>query len=516
MELNDALEGFARDFEREIGGVAFASTVARGGMGRPAPAQPRFQYFSSTPRLIGRICFAQATGSNRLTLLEIAPGHLSKSPETVGWPREWDSLKAALLSQLSAIDRHVLHPWEFAEGVPAFVRFVPVAWPTSRETATEGGFWIVALDSAYLQMELLPQLARRYFHVDTRGQYHVRVCTASGNHRVIYDSAPQQVFPAAPHGTIGLFSPWSVINTPVPQQPRKASPPPSGTWQLAVADEGWPSVALRDQSQAGNLIMTTASFLLLAVAVLALFLSARRAHSLARAQWHFVSGVSHDLRTPLAALRSISNNLCDGVVVPAKIRRYGQLMGMQVERLSEMVEDALAFARTQHATPAEGNENSEARTVIDEALAAYINTLETREFKVEKEVPEDLPRVECPPSVLRRSLQNLIGTALKYGAEARWIRVAARESENREILISVEDRGCGIRRDEIDRIFEPFVRGRAHPTTISGVGLGLSIVKRSVESIGGRITVESQAGVGSRFTLVLPATKKYETKDIGG
>jgi NtrC-family two-component system sensor histidine kinase KinB len=184
---------------------------------------------------------------------------------------------------------------------------------------------------------------------------------------------------------------------------------------------------------------------------------------------------------------------------------------MQVERLSEMVEDVLDFTRAQHVISTAGDGRTDAAAAIDDAIGAYSSTLEAQGFEVVLEVSSDLPAAGCSSPLLRRSLQNLIGNAIKYGAEGRWMRIAARRGSASEIVISVEDRGCGVRWDEREKIFEPFFRGQdVRAGRVAGVGLGLSLVKRSVESIGGRIAVGSALGRGAKFELILPIAEDHE------
>jgi len=119
-----------------------------------------------------------------------------------------------------------------------------------------------------------------------------------------------------------------------------------------------------------------------------------------------------------------------------------------------------------------------------------------------------LPLVFGDLSALSQCLQNLITNALKYGGQGRWIGIRAdadRGRDHPEIRISVQDRGKGIDRSELPRIFEPFYRSRAAVVgQIHGTGLGLPIAKSLAEAVGGRISVTSEVGVGSTFTLYLP------------
>jgi signal transduction histidine kinase len=234
-------------------------------------------------------------------------------------------------------------------------------------------------------------------------------------------------------------------------------------------------------------------------------LSARRSQEVARQQMEFVAAVSHELRTPLAVIRSAGDNLADGVVGDAgQIRKYGELVRSEGRRLSEMVEQILEFAGIQS-----GQRRFEPRAVdvsvlIDDVLSSAA-LIEGGRIEVEVAIPPDLPPALGDEPALRRVLQNLIGNAIKYGAEGRWVGVRASRAGDR-ISIAVADRGRGISPSDQARIFEPFYRAaEVVAARIQGAGLGLSLVRRIVEAHGGSIDVRSVPGAGSEFIVHLPA-----------
>jgi signal transduction histidine kinase len=277
-------------------------------------------------------------------------------------------------------------------------------------------------------------------------------------------------------------------------------------WRLLVKHPSGSLDAAVNTTRRRNLFVSSSILAVLGASMALLVLSARRSQEVARQQMEFVAAVSHELRTPLAVIRSAGDNLADGVVGDAgQIRKYGELVRSEGRRLSEMVEQILEFAGIQS-----GQRRFEPRPVnvtalVDQVLAASAALLEGGRIEVEVAIPPDLPPVRGDEPALRRVLQNLVGNAIKYGAEGRWIGVRATHAAG-QVRISVADRGLGIAASEQTRIFEPFYRAaEVVAAQIQGAGLGLSLVHRIVEAHGGRIEVRSAPGQGSEFIVQLPA-----------
>ena len=137
-------------------------------------------------------------------------------------------------------------------------------------------------------------------------------------------------------------------------------------------------------------------------------------------------------------------------------------------------------------------------------------------FVIEQRVDPDLPYVRGDLSALSQCLQNLIVNAVKYSGESRWIGVRATVDQahgrnRKEVRISVQDRGIGIAAPELSQIFEPFYRSPAvSAAQIHGTGLGLPLAKNIAEAMGGTLSVESELGAGSVFTLHLPVTEEAQ------
>jgi signal transduction histidine kinase len=224
----------------------------------------------------------------------------------------------------------------------------------------------------------------------------------------------------------------------------------------------------------------------------------------------FVAGVSHELRTPVAVICSAAENLADGLVhEPSQVRRYGTVVRDEGRRLAEMVEQVLEFAGAYSGRRAYGSDRVDVAAIVTGALEACDTAIREAGTTVALEVAGGLPAVQGDPGALRRAVQNLVLNALKYGGDARWLRVTAAASEDEArpaVRIEVEDRGRGIPPNELGHVFEPFFRGKdAVAAQTRGFGLGLSLVDRVARAHGGRVSVVSTPGKGSVFILHLPA-----------
>lgn len=284
----------------------------------------------------------------------------------------------------------------------------------------------------------------------------------------------------------------------------------TGTWRILLQHPAGSLDAAVGQVRRRNLWLSFGILGVLVSSVGLIVMNARRAERLAAQQMDFVATVSHELRTPLAVIRSAAQNLSAGVVHdPSQARRYGDLIESEGRRLTDMVEQVLEYAGL-----AGNRKNIAARPVdvgslVDDVVNLSSALPEAEGIEFETSIPEDLPLVIGNMDGLRRALQNLVGNALKYGTDGRWIGIAAARATSRgrdEVQITVSDRGRGIDPADLDHIFEPFYRGRdAMDRQIHGNGLGLNLVQRIVQAQDGRVTVKSAPGEGATFTLHLPA-----------
>jgi signal transduction histidine kinase len=280
-------------------------------------------------------------------------------------------------------------------------------------------------------------------------------------------------------------------------------------WRLLVRHRAGSLEATVGRARQRNLAVSFGLLVMMGVSVALIVVGARRAQRLGAQQVEFVAAVSHELRTPIAVIGSAADNLEQGVVTDSRrVREYGSAIRTEARRLAETVERVLEFAGIQAGRVTGPRDIVSAREVIDAALAAAEPLFADQRITLERDLPRSLPAIAADRTALRSAIENLFGNAAKHGGFGGRVRVAAHVVEDAgqpELQIAVTDGGPGIPPHERSRIFEPFYRGsRALSQRIQGSGLGLSIVKSIVEAHGGRVSVISEPGTGSTFTLHLP------------
>lgn len=283
----------------------------------------------------------------------------------------------------------------------------------------------------------------------------------------------------------------------------------SPAWEIRARHSAGSVAAAAQAARHRNLALGLGTLAVLTVAVVLLLIGARRARTLARRQVEFVAGITHELRTPLAVIRSAAENLRDGIVDGgAQARQYGQMIHDEGRRLGDLVEQALAFAgarRSPDPVPTERIDLAPFLRGIIERCRAAANGRPA----VELEIAPEIPTVFADPRALELAIANLLGNADKYGGENCPVGIRVSAPDRARVDVTVWDRGPGIPEAEQPRLFEPFFRGRqALGSQLPGSGLGLAVAQRIAEGLGGSITVESTPGAGSAFTLHLPAAAR--------
>jgi len=228
----------------------------------------------------------------------------------------------------------------------------------------------------------------------------------------------------------------------------------------------------------------------------------RRLESLRR---DFVANASHELRTPIAAVRSATETLRGGALdEPDAAVRFVDIIERNAQRLQSLVEDMLELSKLESNEFKLKRERVELGSVVPIVLALFRERAEKKGARLAAELPREPMAVVGDARALEHVLSNLVDNAIKYCPRGSRIVVRAAAEVDRVNLVVADD-GPGIPPEHLQRVFERFYRvdaGRSRE--LGGTGLGLSIVKHMVEAMRGRVSVESEVGRGATFTVSLP------------
>ena len=225
----------------------------------------------------------------------------------------------------------------------------------------------------------------------------------------------------------------------------------------------------------------------------------------AQLQSDFVAAVSHEFRTPLTTLRTITELLAqDRIPDEDRRKRSYVFLDRETNRLHRLVEDLLDFGRMESGRKQYRMENHDAFQLVKAAVMDMGEQAADKGILVEVNLDFAQASIHVDEEALRRALRNLLENAIKYSPVSKTIWVDG-SIINRHVAISVRDNGIGIPPDEQRAVFGKFVRGEAAKKAgIKGTGIGLAMVQQISTAMGGEIRVKSELGVGSTFTLVLP------------
>jgi two-component system phosphate regulon sensor histidine kinase PhoR len=220
----------------------------------------------------------------------------------------------------------------------------------------------------------------------------------------------------------------------------------------------------------------------------------------------FVANVSHEIKTPLTAIKGFVETLQHGAKDhPEEAERFIAIIEKHANRLEAIVDDLLQLSRIEKENEAKEIQFAETslRSILRSSIQVCRIKAEAKKIAIELTCDDSL-KATVNAALLEQALINLIDNAIAYSGENDGILLQAQKTPE-ELAISVQDHGIGISEKHLPRIFERFYRAdKARSREKGGTGLGLAIVKHIVRAHGGRITVESQLGKGSTFTIYLP------------
>lgn len=277
-----------------------------------------------------------------------------------------------------------------------------------------------------------------------------------------------------------------------------------------------PVVALVEVEGAGGASLRAArqlSALLVAAVLLGLFAVYRMAATAvayAQRRSDFVAAVTHELKTPLTAIRMYGEMLRDEMVPdPGKKKRYYETIVAEGERLSRLVDNVLELARLERKEKPPVVAAGQVGPILEEAMALLQPHAEKEGFALKLDLEPNLPAVQVDRDALLQVIFNLVDNAIKYGknAESKVVRIAAKK-EDSEVVVEVADQGPGVAPRQLRRIFEPFWRGENELTrNTKGTGIGLALVRGLVERMGGEVGARSGASGGLEVYIRLASAE---------
>jgi two-component system phosphate regulon sensor histidine kinase PhoR len=284
-------------------------------------------------------------------------------------------------------------------------------------------------------------------------------------------------------------------------------------WRVQVSPAASEELASRVQRRRLlELVMVTLSCVVIVAGVVTILFAAEKERRMSALRSEFVANVSHELKTPLALVRMFGEMLQSGRVAnEAKRQEYLDIIVRESERLSNLIENVLDFAKVERGRGAYEFSEGDVGAAVGRAAAVYRYRAEREGVLLAVEVEENLPTARIDERAIQLAVINLVDNALKYAPKSGVVTIrAGREGD--AIAIRVIDQGPGVPADERERIFERFVRGASASqgdgtagSPVRGSGIGLALVKHIAESHGGRAWVESVGGQGSTFVVTIPS-----------
>lgn len=224
----------------------------------------------------------------------------------------------------------------------------------------------------------------------------------------------------------------------------------------------------------------------------------------------FLSNISHDLRTPLAAIITHAEILREGMLGelnPRQMESIGGIVGGG-QQLLDMIDEILTYVRAANDQIALVKSAFEIADVIDQVRRLNEPLAAKKQIRIERTNGEDIEAVEADRDKIKHVLANLIGNAIKFTPPGGRVWISAERKPN-EILVEVGDTGSGIAPEHHELVFREFAQVDSTPSRPHhGTGLGLAIARRLIELHSGRIWVESELGFGCRFFFTIPAPAK--------
>jgi two-component system phosphate regulon sensor histidine kinase PhoR len=256
-----------------------------------------------------------------------------------------------------------------------------------------------------------------------------------------------------------------------------------------------------------SFVLLTLLIIVLIVGMVFLYRSIRKEMNLSQAKSEFVSNVSHEIRTPLSLISMYAETLEMNRVPEERKHEYYSIIAKETTRLSRIVNRILNFSRMEANKKKYDFRLVQLNDICDQVLDSYFLHLKDQGFTVNFSKADNLAEIQGDRDSINEAIINLLDNAMKYSGDRKDIELHTRQ-EKQSAIVEVRDRGIGIARAHQHAIFDQFFRapsGDVHNT--KGSGLGLTLVKKTMEAHHGKVTVESSPGEGSTFRLIFPIVK---------
>lgn len=217
----------------------------------------------------------------------------------------------------------------------------------------------------------------------------------------------------------------------------------------------------------------------------------------------FSSNVSHELKSPLTSINGYAELIATGLAKDDDIKKFGQIINEEGNRLLNIIDDILKLSKLDEENLQEGKTIVNIKNVVDESINRFKRISEMKNIKVENKVCDI--NIKTHESLFTDLVTNIYENAIKYNKTKGQIIIKC-EKNKKNIKLIIEDRGIGIKKEDLPRIFERFyVADKQRTRTLKSTGLGLSIVKHICDYLNYDIKVESKYGYGSKFIISIPA-----------
>jgi signal transduction histidine kinase len=351
------------------------------------------------------------------------------------------------------------------------------------------GFAGVLLKEGFVSDDLLAgtiSKVSQMYHANTASSSDIAITMTDENSQVLYSNATAKTGYLFESNLDRPFSNWKVVvglkNTNIDELARNSFLHSAGATLLVVV------------------------FLFCGIALT--IRATDREARLAQAKSNFVSNVSHELKTPLSLLSLFSEILELGRVnSEEKKTEYYRIIRHESLRLNKMIDNVLDFSKIEAGRKTYVFAHSDMAEVIEQVLSSFRYQISNSGFDIQKDIQPSLPPVLIDRDAMAQAISNLLDNAIKYSREAKQLSIKT-ERRGSDLSIEIADQGIGIPPAEQAKVFDKFYRvGNGLVHDVKGSGLGLSLVKHIVEAHKGTISVESDVGKGSRFTILLPLAR---------